>query len=150
MANVEEGTCVRGQAPACKPRAHTPTLHVNTETVRHKLELSCLHEDNNRPVIHRSGSWFPGPPLSPVSWWNCWTCCWGRRSRSCLCTFCGVCWWTHSHKLAAGLRRGRWSRGVRKRSAKVSYRSPVTLKNVQLLIYLKFVDHGFFWIHRQW
>lgn len=54
------------------------------------------------PVIHRSGSWFPGPPLSPVSWWNCWTCCWGQHSRSCLCTFCGVCWWTHSHKLAAG------------------------------------------------
>lgn len=52
-------------------------------------------------VKRRSGSWFPGPPPSPESWWNCWICCWGRRWRSCLCTFCGVCWWTHSHRLAA-------------------------------------------------
>ncbi len=27
MANVEEGTCVRGQAPACKHIAQTETLH---------------------------------------------------------------------------------------------------------------------------
>lgn len=56
------------------------------------------------PVRRKFGSWCPGPPPCPASWWSCWTCCWGRRSRSCPCTFCAVCSWTRSHRLAA--RRG--------------------------------------------
>lgn len=61
--------------------------------------------ESSSPVIHRSGSWCPGPPRFLASWWNCWTCCWGRHSHSCLCTFCGVYSWTRSHRLAVKTKR---------------------------------------------
>lgn len=63
MANVDEGTCVRGQAPACKKsRRYAKSVNFCIfSTVRFRLS-HC------RPVIRRSGNWSPGPPPSPASW----------------------------------------------------------------------------------